>query len=111
MIKIILNRVLIKPIELKKEHAVEGTDIKLDLSYASAEDEKRHEAARVEGHVVGIGETAYKDIGDGTSPVQIGDHVVFAKYAGFYVTDPDTSEDLIVLNDEDVLCVVRKGDK
>lgn len=108
MIEIILNRVLVKPVELEKERDL-GEGRKLYIS--RGDDEKRHEAARVEGHVVSIGETAYKDIGNGTSPIKVGDHVVFAKYAGFYVKDPDTDEDLIVLNDEDVLCrVIRKGD-
>jgi co-chaperonin GroES (HSP10) len=109
MITPILHRVLIKPIELKKSHKVEGTDIELDLSFGSAQDEKRHEAARIEGHVVALGPTAFE--GQLPRPTSVGDHVVFAKYAGLYVNDPETDETYVLINDEDILCVVRKGDK
>lgn len=108
-VKVILNRILVKPIEFKDTHKVAGTDLEIALAFGSEMERKRQEAARVEGHVISIGETAYKDIGDGTSPIKVGDHVVFGKYAGFYVTDPETNEDLVLLNDEDVLCVITGG--
>lgn len=101
MITPILHRILIKPIELEKEHDA-GGGIKLALAYG--DNEKRHEAARIEGHIVSMGETA--DV-----PCKVGDHVVFAKYAGLYVNDPETDEEYVLINDEDILCIVRKGDK
>lgn len=106
MINVILNRILVKPEQLKTGHKVEGTDIEIALGYAGLE--KQHEASRVEGHVVGIGPTAYKDLCDDV-PIALGDHVVFAKYAGVFVTDPETKETLVVLNDSDVLCIVKGG--
>lgn len=110
MIKVILNRVLVKPEELKREHKIEGTDKAIVIAQANTLEEKKMEASRVEGTVVGIGPTAYNDLTD-EIPVEIGDHVVYAKYAGVYVTDPETEETLVVLNDSDVLCVVRKETK
>lgn len=108
-IEVLLDRIMVKPVDIETERKVEGTEIVIPIAYGDKED--RHKASRVEGTVVGIGALAYKDIGDGACPVKIGDFVVFAKYAGVYVTDPDTNEDLVILNDEDVLCVVKTGDK
>lgn len=107
MIKVLLDRVLVKPIELKNEHAVEGTDIKLALVDPN---ENRTAASRIEGTIVDIGPTAYRDL-CGDPPIKKGDYVVFAKYAGFFVKDPETGEELVLLNDEDVLCVITKGDE
>ncbi len=104
MIEVILNRILVKPEELQTEHAVAGTDKKILIS--RGEHEKKHAAARVEGIVVSIGPTAYRELTDEV-PIKVGDHVVFAKYSGVFVTDPETEETLVVLNDNDVLCVVR----
>ncbi len=107
MIRVILNRVLVKPVDLKNEHKVEGTDIAIALIDPN---ENRTAAGRIEGTVVSIGETAYKDL-CGDPPIKVGDYVVFAKYAGFFVKDPETGEELVLLNDEDVLCVISKGDR
>jgi co-chaperonin GroES (HSP10) len=45
---------------------------------------------------------------NGKSWADVGDYVLFAKYAGRNINDPFTpdEEDLIVLNDEDVLAVI-----
>jgi co-chaperonin GroES (HSP10) len=105
MIEVILNRVLVKPEELKREHKVEGTEVSIVLARGDM-GEKQAERSRVEGTVVAIGPTAYTDLCD-TPPIAKGDHVVFARYSGVFVTDPETKETLVVLNDSDVLCVVR----
>lgn len=107
MIDVILNRVLVRPEALKREHKIEGTSISLAIAHPN---EKQAEASRVEGTVVKIGPTSYKDLTD-EMPIAVGDHVVFARYSGVFVTDPETKETLVVLNDSDVLCVVRQGDK
>jgi co-chaperonin GroES (HSP10) len=104
MIQVILNRVLVRPQELVKNHKVEGTEISIIIEHGKTE--AQHEAARVEGTVVAIGPTAYADLTD-NPPIKEGDHVVFARYSGVFVTDPETKETLVVLNDTDVLCVVR----
>lgn len=107
MIEVILNRVLVKPFELETEHKFEGGG---SLLVAHGKDEARHKAARVEGKVVSIGSTAYKDLVD-ESPIREGDHVVFARYSGVFVNDPETDETYVVLIDSDILCrVVRKGE-
>ena len=108
MIEVLLNRVLVETEQLKKEHDV-GNGVKLEISYG--QDESRHEASRTEGTVVSVGPTAYTDLGYDAPPIAVGDHVVFAKYSGVFVTDPETKKTLVVLNDSDVLCKVHKGDE
>ena len=36
----------------------------------------------------------------------VGDTVIYTKYGGKFVTDPDTKERYVVLNDEDVTAVI-----
>lgn len=45
---------------------------------------------------------------DGEPVLEIGDRIMYGKYAGVRVDDPDTGEQLIILNDEDV--IAKMGD-
>ena len=69
----------------------------------------RARAGTQEGIVVGIGPTAYED------EVQpwcvIGQHVLFAKFGGIRVEDPETGEDFMLVNDRDVICSVTEEEK
>lgn len=103
-LKVIGDRVLIKPKPLKSEHAIDGTTIKLAINYGS--DEKIHKMASQEGIVVDIGEHAWSDYA--SKWCQVGDEVIFAQYAGKFVTDPDTKEDFMVVNDIDVQVIVKR---
>jgi co-chaperonin GroES (HSP10) len=68
--------------------------------------ERNERAHSVVGTVVDIGETAWQDF-KCLPWCQKGDRIVFAKYAGRQVVDPDNPEnEFVILNDEDVLCVV-----
>ena len=103
-LKVIGDRVLIKPKPLKSEHEVDGTKIKLAISYGT--DEKMHKMASQEGTVVDIGSEAWSDY---ENPwCVIGDEVVFAQYAGKFVTDPETKENYIVINDIDIQVVITR---
>ncbi len=73
--------------------------------------DKREQAAVVKGTVVSIGSMAFQaPVGNGTPWVKVGDRVYYAKYAGKEIVDPETNEDLLLLNDED-LCVEIIGEK
>lgn len=52
------------------------------------------------GIVVQIGTQAYKEVGDGTPWVKIGDKVTISRYAGLKVKHP--TKVLRLINDEDV---------
>ncbi len=40
--------------------------------------------------------------------VEVGDYVVFSKYGGKPIQDPITEEEYLIMNDEDVLCIIHK---
>lgn len=105
--QVILNRLLIKLEDIKKEHKVEGTDLVIPLSYGEYED--RLAASVTQGEVVSIGPDCYSDWGYTLmKPVKVGDVVQFAKYAGAGVIDNERPKDrLAVINDTDVLAIIK----
>jgi co-chaperonin GroES (HSP10) len=96
-----------KPLETKTESG-------LVISYG--EKEKLHRSGVEEGVVKGIGPMAWKntDLGYGSSDwepwVKVGDRIVYAKYSGKFFHDPETNEDLIIINDVDVQAKIGEGD-
>lgn len=67
----------------------------------------RNTEASIFGRVVAVGGTAWQDYSDGRAWAQIGDRVAFAKYGGFVIEDPNTKEKYRLLNDEDIVAVIR----
>lgn len=68
------------------------------------QDEKLEKAAQQTGIVVGVGHTCWYD----EDPwCKVGDRILFAKYAGRLIVDPDTGEDYMVMNDKDVIIVIE----
>jgi co-chaperonin GroES (HSP10) len=69
---------------------------------------KREDASVDQGVVVAIGPTAWQDFK--SDPwCKVGDEIVFAKFAGKIVTDPEDNEDYFIINDEDVVAVVKES--
>ena len=64
---------------------------------------RKEQAATEEGIVLALGDTFGKDYGAQVLP-KVGDKVYFAKYAGKWVTDFETGEEYLVINDDDVVC-------
>jgi len=69
-------------------------------------DKIQQQGATVTGTIVDIGPDAWaayktKEPFAGLVP---GDHVYFAKYAGKWVTDFETGEEYLAINDDDVVC-------
>lgn len=99
MLKPVLHRVLVKPDDV--ETVSKG-------GIVIAVDPKKERVAVETGHVLAIGDTAFKDYQK--SPVDftpvVGNRVYYAKYAGKIVKDTDDKEYLI-LNDEDIIAVVE----
>ena len=103
-LKVVGDRVLIRPKDLKREHDAGG--VKIALAYGDME--KAHKMASQEGTIVDIGPEAWGDYK--TQWAEVGDNVIFAQYSGKFVTDPETSEDFIVVNDIDVQVVIKNAD-
>jgi co-chaperonin GroES (HSP10) len=70
--------------------------------------QKREDASVDVGTILSIGPTAWADFG-GTPWAKVGDRILFAKFAGKFVDDPETKESVCILNDEDVVAVVTGG--
>lgn len=105
-IKPVLHRILVLPDQLEDK----------DDAYAAArragievvrDARDREQAAIDTGKVVSIGKTAFKDFGT-DSPIQEGDTIVYARYGGKAIVDPETDVKYIALNDEDVIAIITK---
>lgn len=93
------HRVVVKP--EKVEDVTEGGIV---IPKTIQDNEQRHVT---NGEVIGIGSTAWKDFGE-VPWCEVGDTVVFAKYGGLTVKDEESGEELRILNDEDVVAIIKK---
>lgn len=73
-----------------------------------ASDKKLEKAATVSGVVLAIGPDVYNAFKTAlpNAGLKVGDHVLYARYAGKGVQDPVTKEDLLLMNDEDVVAKI-----
>jgi chaperonin GroES len=98
MLKPLGFTVLIKPEEVEtmsKGGIVMATDNQID----------RIRRASICGIVHAVGPTAYMREEFGNTPwVKVGDKVLFAKYAGQELMDPESGEIFLLIADEDVRC-------
>lgn len=97
-------RILVKAIEIKRTS--EGGII---LSVEGTNEDRMEQNGNQRGIVVGIGHTAYQSEASNEPWCEIGDEIIFAKHAGRFVFDPETDEQFMVMNDDECLCVTRKG--
>lgn len=101
MIKPAGYRIIVKPDQIE-----EVTQNGIIIAY---ENKEREQAGAFYGELVAIGPSAWKAYDDGSPWASLGDRVVFSRYAGRYVEDPDDLETkYILLNDEDILAVLNK---
>lgn len=103
-LEVVGYRVLVKPDPLEKK-----TESGIILEYASMED--RLQMAVTTGTVVALGAQAYSQqevSPDGKSWCSVGDRILFGKYAGKMIENPDDGERYFVMNDVDVLAVLPK---
>ena len=98
MIVPVLHRLLVKP------DPVETTTAG---GIVLAINEKREQAAAEKGLVVALGSTCFKDYGGDADTVKVGDRVFYAKYAGKEVTDDNSNEKFVLLNDDDIVGVIK----
>ena len=108
MIKPMLHRVLIKPDSVLDEDPAFKRARAAGIAFAKGAEFQMEENRMDTGTVVDIGSTAFKAyMAEGNlkvDPLQIGDRVSFAKYAGKTIMDGETK--YIVLNDEDIVAIL-----
>ena len=115
MLNVTGHRVMVKPDPPKEQVRLSEELKKINFEIGMDSDTERREQVGTQiGTVVGIGHTAWQAF-DKSSPdwkpwCGVGDRVIFARYAGKLVSDPVTEEEFMVLNDEDIQCVIT-GEK
>jgi len=108
MIIPLLHRVLVKQDQLDEKDKDYKRAKESGIVIPKFDEKVREQAAIDTGVVVDVGPTAFKDF-NAVGAVEIGDHVVFAKHAGKIIVDPDTEEQFVCLNDEDLVAKIKKG--
>jgi co-chaperonin GroES (HSP10) len=114
-INVILHRVLVKrdvpedtdAVKTKKDMERMGLTAPQSVLDQIEKQALRENASMDKGVVVAIGELAFRDYGI-ACPIREGDYISFAKFGGKELTDPETNEVLVVINDEDVVAVLTK---
>lgn len=74
-------------------------------------DKKLERAGQMRGTIVSVGHLCWKDFSDETPWCKEGDWVQYVRYAGATIEDPVTKIDYHVMNDEDVVAVLRRGEE
>lgn len=106
MLEALLNRVIVKPDPIE-EVSAGGILIAQTDSYV-----RQEKSETSTGVIVDIGPAAWLDPVLGGEPCcEIGDRVVYAKYSGKFVTDPDDGEEYSVINDDAVQARIEKCQK
>ncbi len=97
-----LHRVVVRPDKVDESDEVirrakaAGIEVQLD---------KREQKAVEIGTIISIGNTFGKGFDSEVLP-EVGDKIYFAKYAGKTVRD--NGEDLLILNDDDVVAIIKE---
>lgn len=103
MIKVPGCRLLVRPVKIEEHDKVMRSALASGI--VLPEMEKRKAQTQVDqGIVLEIGPKASLDYIEG---VEKGSLIGFAKYGGKFITDPETDEILLVINDEDVIAILK----
>lgn len=109
MIKICGHRLLVKPMDYLSDDPALQRMKAMGFQIADTEDNKRAKESVDKGTVVQVGPTAFKDFG-GDAWCEVGDEIVYAKFAGKLIVDPSTNEKFYAINDEDVVAIVGENE-
>ena len=108
------HRVVIKQEKLEDADPTYKKAAQLGIMIADSDDKKRDQAGLDVGIVIQVGVGAFVEFNKNQGqPAHAawcveGDKVAFAKYSGKTVIDPDDGEKYLVLNDEDIVCVIKE---
>jgi len=107
MIKVRGPRVLIRPEKIEEHDEVFKAAKAAGIAIYRGEEIKREERGVVIGVVLQTTELCWQaPVGNGTPWAYVGDRVVYARYAGKFINDPETQEEFLILNDEDIVGVL-----
>lgn len=106
MIKAVLHRLVVKPVDLVEYDEVDAKMKELGFVKAQTEETKYHGTQIDKGTVVDVGPTAFLDYVKKHNlevPVRVGSLVTYARHSGKHVKDGE--DELVVLNDDDILAI------
>jgi co-chaperonin GroES (HSP10) len=83
-------------------------DEKIGGLYLPEQTKEKRQNEQILGTVVSIGVNCWKAFDDGIPWCKVGDHVYYARNGGWKITDPETKESFILLNDEDIAATLEK---
>jgi co-chaperonin GroES (HSP10) len=109
------HRVLVKIVDLEDRDPAFKSAKAAGIVLAHTEEKDRRRAGSDRGYVVEVGPDAFKGFYlnsngtlDGFKPwVKAGDFIAFAKYGGMVLSDPNSDDKYVVMNDEDVVAVLE----
>ncbi len=108
------HRLLVKPFAMEEVDEVlrnaKQSGFLDNFTIVKEDGQEKREAASVDrATVIKVGATAFKDFG-GEPWCKEGDEVFIAKYAGKVVEDPHTKELFTLLNDEDIVALIKDSE-
>lgn len=106
-IKLISFQVLVKPFDVKEEDPTLSAAKRLGLTL-TGDSLEREQKSVDKGTVVSWGPTAFNEYNIPV-PFEVGDQIVFAKFAGKEVVDPETNEKFVVILDQDCIAILKNG--
>ena len=98
-------RIVVKPHDVVETDDVYSSAKKLGFELPNL---KREQEGMDKGTVVSFGPTAFLEYNT-DNPLSEGDTIVYARHAGKAVVDPETEEAFVIINDADVVCIIKKG--
>lgn len=104
----LMHRILVKQDQLDEKDKDYKRAKESGIVIPKFDEKVREQAAIDTGVVVAVGATAFQDF-NAVGAVEIGDSVVFAKHAGKVIVDPETEDQYVCLNDEDIVAKLKKG--
>lgn len=106
MIKPCGHYVLIKPQEIEEVDEVYKIAKNMGLQLAD-KNQRELQTTVSRGVVLAVGQSAWRDYADGTPWCKEGDLVAYVRHGGMYVKDVETEEDFLLLNDGDVVAILK----
>ena len=105
MITPLLHRIIVKQRKLEEVDQTLKRARAAGIVIADHSDTTRAQAGVDKGIVIAVGPTAYRDF-NVESPIKVGDIVVFAKFSGKVIQDPEDEQEYVALNDEDIVAIL-----
>jgi len=102
------HRVLVKPDDIKDtdEDYIKAKSFNFEI-VQDKQTQRAEKASQIQGTLVAIGMNAWKAFDGGEPWAKVGDRVAYSKYGGKFIIDPATKEEYVLLNDEDITCLIE----